>query len=149
MTFTYPIDTDDFKAYFDRDFDYGTAKNTVRDSDITRAMSNAMMVFNNGLFDNDDEIENAFLILTAHCLVKLIGSGNGLYEGQGLGSNGSGPVSSKSGGGLSVSYSLPQQITEDPNLSDYLTTGYGRQYLAIIAPRLVGWMENIPGQTNP
>lgn len=56
----------DFKTYFTRDFPYGTANNTVLDSDITKAIAEANFNFNSALFSTQSEYSMGFLYLTAH-----------------------------------------------------------------------------------
>jgi hypothetical protein len=146
---TTPITVDDFKEYFDRDFVFGTGKETVRESDVQRAIDLAATIFNTSLWDSTAEINSAFMVLTAHCLVKAIEAGGGLEKGLGVASTGSAPVSSKSAGSLNVSYALPEEVTSNPILADFLTTGYGRQYLQMLAPRLVGNMASAESDTNP
>ena len=146
---TTPTPVEAFKTYFDRDFIFGDGKDTVRDSDIQRAIDSAGLIFNSDLWDSATEINSAFQILTAHCLVKTREAGGGLDKGLGIGSTGSAPVSNKSAGSLNVSYTLPTEVTDNPALSDFLTTGYGRQYLQMLAPRLVGNMGNALSDTNP
>lgn len=145
-----PITVEDFKTRFDRDFLFGTTIDTVRDQDIEVAFSQGTMNFNEGLFDSD-EIEEAFSLISAHCLVKLVTAGGGLKSsaGGGIKSSGSGAVASKSAGPLSVSYSLPGSLVNDPILSDLMTTGYGKMYLQILIPRLIGNVVSIKGATLP
>ena len=51
---TPPIDVEDFQGYFDRDFVYGEAINTVREKDIQRAINEASLNFNESLFGTED-----------------------------------------------------------------------------------------------
>lgn len=144
-----PIVVSDFKSYYDRDFIYGTQKNTIRDKDITNAILMALSLFNPGLFEEALQA-TVFYPLVAHCLVKAINAGGGLDSiGQGIGSTGSGVVNNKSAGGMSVSYTIPTDLAEDPILNDLLTTGYGRQYLQVLVPNLIGNVGTAESTTNP
>lgn len=53
-------------------------------------------------------------------------------------SNGGGIVASKSVGSVSESYSIPQWMLNNPTFSMYAQNGYGRKYLSLIQPFLVG-----------
>ena len=147
---TTPIDVDDFKSHYDRDFIFGTTIVEVRDKDIQAAIDRAVMLFNPDLFNTDLEKETVFYPLVAHCLVKALESGGGIdNRGSGTDSTGSGPINSKSAGGLSVSYSLPAELLEDPILNDLLTTGYGKMYLQLVVPLLLGGVTYVEGGTQP
>lgn len=147
---TAPIAATDFKSYFDRDFIYGTDMTTVRDVDINNAISRANMFFNDSLWNSSDDIQSAFLLLTAHFLVRALDAGGGLnLLGAGSRSTGSGPVTQKSAGGMNVSYSLPAELIENPMLNDLMTTGYGKLYLQLVVPNLIGNFGTAYGRTNP
>ena len=55
---------------------------------------------------------------------------------------------SKSVGSVSESYGIPSWIMNDRNLSLYAQTGYGRKYLSLIQPYLVGNVIFTPGRIN-
>lgn len=150
MPTTYPITKDQFKSYFDRDFEFGTAKNTVRDQDIDQAIAEAYAAFNPGLWTAGVDLEIAFELWTAHCLVRRIGSAGGIDNtGRGVKSSGKAPISSKSAGPLSVSYTLPGDMADNPMLFQLLTTGYGMQYAQMLIPRIVGNVGVVAGATLP
>ena len=146
---TAPISASNFKTYFDRDFTFGTAKNTVRDSDITRAIAEAGALFNPGLWTAGVDLEISYEFLTAHCLVMNIIAAGGLdKQGNGPGSTGTFAISSKSAGPASIGYALPD-ITANPILNQFLTTKYGQRYLEMLMPNLVGNAAAITGGTQP
>lgn len=139
----------DFKAYFVREFVYGSTVDKILDADITKALGEATMVFNEGLWNNVGEKSIAFLYLTAHYLVLDIQNAGGIAggtAGKGLNSAGGGIVSSKSVGSVSVSYAVPQYALDSPTLGPYAQTGFGRKYLSLIYPRLIGNVAVISGQ---
>lgn len=147
----YPITVDEFKAYFDRDFTYGLGKTSVRDSDISKAIVQAMTIFNRRLFVNDAELEMAYEYATAHFLVIDIQMAGGLSAkstNQGLKSTGSGIVQSKTVGQVSLAYQWPESIINSPALFQLLRTPYGEKYLQIIAPRLVGNILVVSGNND-
>jgi hypothetical protein len=147
---TAPIEADDFKVYFDRDFKYGATKENVRDSDIDRAIAEANALFNPALWTAGVDLEIAFEFLTAHCLCVNIGAAGGLGESAlGLKSSGSFPVQSKSAGPLSVGYVVPQEMADNPILNQFMTTKYGLRYLELLAPNLLGNFGIGSGATQP
>lgn len=143
------ISVSEFKTYYDRDFIYGTEIDKVRDKDIQAALDNAAMLQNSSIWDSAANAKTAFYLLTAHCLCKIVDSGGGLDQGRGLRSTGKSPIASKGVGGMNISYSLPADLAENPILNDLMTTGYGKMYLQLLTPRLVGNMVSIQGGTNP
>jgi hypothetical protein len=147
---TAPIDKDDFKGYFDRDFTFGSDKASIRDSDIDRAIAEASALFNPGLFVEGEDLEISFEYLTAHCLVSDIIAAGGIDKrGQGISSTGTFAMNSKSAGPLSVGYALPQDIAENPLLNQFLTTKYGQRYLELLMPKLIGNFAIAGGGTQP
>jgi hypothetical protein len=146
-----PTPIESFKAYFDRDFEYGTDKKDVRDKDISKAIDQANLVFNAALWADSASAAIAFKFLTAHYLVKDIQMAGGLNAaaGQGINSTPSFPINSKSAGQLSVSYTLPAEMADSAVLSQYLTTGYGMKYLQLLMPNLIGNVANAAEMTKP
>lgn len=135
-----PATVSDFKAQFDRDFVYGSGKETVRDTDIQRALNEAVSVFNNDLWSSD-EIKFVYLYASAHFLVQNIQMAGGLSsssKGLGINSRGGGITQSKSVGQVSVSYGIPESILSDRTLNQFMRTEYGLRYLQLLGPRLVG-----------
>jgi hypothetical protein len=147
---TPPIAVADFQAYYDRDFVFGTQMNTVRTQDMQNAINRANMLFNPGLWDSAADAITAFQPLTAHCLVKALEAGGGLErEGAGVKSTGSGIVLSKNAGPMSVNYALPESLINNPICSDLMTTGYGKMYLQLVVPRLLGNVRVVRSDVNP
>jgi hypothetical protein len=139
----------EFKAYFDRDFTYGTAKSTVRDADITKALAQANALFNPGLWEAGTDLEIAFHLLSAHCLVTNLNAAGGINGvGRGVNSTGSFAINSKGAGPLSVSYAIPQDMKDNPVLNQFLTTRYGQQYLEMLTPNLIGNVDIALGATT-
>ena len=118
-------------------------QNYVSDTDIERAFAEAKINFNADFFTTPSDAEMVFYYLTAHYLViDLNNALNGLAVGF------SGITSSKSVGSVSESYALPQDIVNNPILSPYLQTGYGRKYLSLILPYLRGNIIFCKGRTT-
>ena len=138
------IDGEDFKAWFTRDFKYATpigftgpisdcTDDYVTDADLTRVFTEASINFNPGLFGEDDALKTCYLYLTAHYLVNDLQTALA-----GVSSAGYFPVSSRSVGSVSESYSIPEWMLKDPNLGSFATTRYGQKYLSLIKPLLIG-----------
>lgn len=147
---TAPITVSDFKSYFTRDFDYGATSDKILDIDISKAIDEASLIFNEGIWADDTEKKIAYYYLTAHFLVKDIQMSGGLdNQKNGLSSSGVHPIQSKSVGPVSVSYGLPQDIINDRVLSQFLSTQYGQKFLQMITPRMIGQILIAPGTTTP
>lgn len=107
--------------------------NYISDNDIERAFAEAKINFNPSLFNDNATAEMIFYYLTAHYLViDLNNAQNPLALGV------MGYTQSKSVGSVSESYGIPQWIMNNRILGSYAMTGYGRKYLSIIQPFLVG-----------
>ena len=138
------ITVTDFKSWFFRDFKYYSPlgmtgsvgecyRNYVTDEDIEKAFTEADMNFNAGLFGEDAQLKMCFLYLAAHYLVNDLQTAS-----DGLNSAGYFPVSSRSIGGVSESYAIPQWMMDDHVLGSFMTTRYGQKYLSLIKPLLIG-----------
>lgn len=143
MAYTQPTVTD-FKAYFTRDFPYGTTNDTVLNSDITKAMGEANFSFNEALFSSQTNYTIGFLYLTAHYLVIDLRNSS-----QGLAGTYAWLETSKSVGSVSQGFSIPQQILDHPILAMLSKTPYGAKYLELISPSLVGQIFSSCGATLP
>lgn len=134
---TLPTDTTNWSLVND------SADNYIQDADIMRAFNEAKVNFNAALFGDDDTVKMVFLYLAAHYLViDLNNAMNPLSMGF------MGFTQSKSVGSVSESYAVPQWMLNNAILSQYATTGYGRKYLSLIQPYLVGNIIFVPGRTT-
>lgn len=118
-------------------------QNYISDTDISRAFVEAKVNFNPRLFPNCEAIRMGFLYLSAHYLVIDL---NNALNPLALGANGF--TQSKSVGSVSESYGLPQWMLNSPIYGLYAQTGYGRKYLSLILPALVGNIIYTPGAIN-
>ena len=134
---TEPTDTTNWEIVKD------SVDNYIQDSDIMRAFKEAKVNFNAGLFEDNDTVKMVFLYLAAHYLViDLNNAMNPLAMGF------MGFTQSKSVGSVSESYAIPQFMTNNAILSQYAQTGFGRKYLSLIQPYLVGNIIFVPGRTT-
>jgi hypothetical protein len=142
------IEVDDFKTYFTRGFTYGTQDEcgnaVVTDDDITMAYGQAKFNFNEGLFSTQEQLKIAFLHLAAHfvCTDRQMAS-------EGLNSQSSFAVNSRSVGSVSESYQIPDWVSKSPVFAALATTRYGLKYLTLIRPRMIGAMTVFQGATTP
>ena len=134
---TLPTDTTNWALIND------SVDNYIQDSDILRAFNEAKVNFNAALFGDDDTAKMVFLYLAAHYLVIDL---NNAMNPIGMGFMGF--TQSKSVGSVSESYAVPQWMLNNAILSQYATTGYGRKYLSLIQPYLVGNIIFVPGRTT-
>lgn len=134
---TLPTDTTNWALVND------SVDNYIQDSDILRAFNEAKVNFNATLFGDDDTVKMVFLYLAAHYLViDLNNAMNPLAVGF------MGFTQSKSVGSVSESYAVPQWMLNNRTLSAYAQTGYGRKYLSLIQPYLIGNLIFVPGRTT-
>lgn len=148
------ITVDDFKEYFKRDFkdnflpkeideNSDEALDYILDSDIEKALDQMTSIMPVSRFE-EEALTIAQYYLTAHCLVYDLRTSN-----SGLASTFEFPLQSKSVGGVSVSYGIPQSYLQNGNYSFYVTSGYGLKYLALLIPRIRGNVAVVGGWTLP
>lgn len=147
-----PVTLAEFKTRFARDFQYGTGLDKVTDTDINTAFADSMPAFNPSLFSSSDG-KLAFLYAAAHFLVMNVQAAGGLQAqpvGQGISNEAQDVIVSKSVGGISMSVMEPPEfIAKSHLLRQFWTTDYGRRYLAMLQPRLVGVVRAIEGPLAP
>lgn len=136
--------TDDFKAYFFRDFPFGQDSSVVMDQDLMNAFSDADVNVNPALFPSQPAYTTGFLLLTAHFLVTNLRSSS-----QGIAGKYSWLQASKGVGSVSESFSIPQRILDNPEFAMLSQTTYGARFLYMVLPLLSGQMFSIYGGTNP
>ena len=134
---TEPTDTTNWEVVKD------SVDNYIQDSDIMRAFKEAKVNFNAGLFGDDDTIKMVFLYLAAHYLVIDL---NNAMNPMAMGFMGF--TQSKSVGSVSQSFALPDFVTRNAALSQYMQTGYGAKYVSLIYPYLIGNVLLIKGKTT-
>lgn len=133
----------DFKAYFTRDFPYGTTSDTVNDLDIQKAIDECAIMINEDLFTSQDSYTLGFLNLSAHYMVTNLRNSS-----QGVMGQFSWLQSSKSVGSVSEAISIPQRILDNPELSMLAKTNYGAKFLFMILPQLTGQIFTVHGRTH-
>jgi len=130
-----------FKAYFVRDFVYGTTIDSIMDSDISKALNEAVRIINRHLIPCK-LLYIAFMYLTAHYLVLDVRMGfNGVQSvGQQI-------VQSNSQG-VSESYSIPPRFVNNAVVNAYAKTDYGLRYLSIVLPNMIGHVSSASETNN-
>jgi hypothetical protein len=145
MSYTNP-QYHDFVAFFAYDWPYGTDPN----QSVTQPQVNAAFMRTNNynlnpcLFGSQSEWNQGYLFLTAHYLVLMIRA-----SGQGLNGQASWVQASKSVGGVSEGFSIPQRILDNPVFAMFTKTNYGMQFLEMMLPRLGGSVGIARGHTKP
>lgn len=131
-----------FKTYFDRgQFVYGPDLPAIRDTDIERAIAEALAAVNFELFPETNLCEQAQYYVTAHFL---------FLDTDAADSNGQ-PVfvqSARSADGLSESLSIPEWMNQD-EFAFYATTYWGQKFLVLAKPYLDGAVFAVQGATRP
>ncbi len=144
MSYTNPS-VADFKAYFTRDFPYGTDSETsVLDTDIAKAFGQSNIGINPALFSNQSAYSICYLLLSAHWLVIDLRASS-----QGINGQFSFLEQSKSVGSVSQSFAIPQRVLDDPYMAMLAKTNYGAKYLQLLLPQLAGQMFVAYGSTRP
>lgn len=115
----------------------------ISDSDIEKAIAECDSLLPLARFENA-VLATAQLYLSAHCLCDIINTSN-----SGLASKISFPVSSKSAGSLSTSYSVPSNFLEREIYAFFLNSQYGLKYLTLLIPRSRGYVGVAYGATTP
>lgn len=134
---TAPTDPTNWELYND------STDNYIQDADILRAFNEAKINFNESFWKDDETAEMVFYYLAAHYLViDLTNRQSPLLLGY------KGLTQSKSVGSVSESYAIPQWMLNNQILGSYAQTGYGRKYLSLIQPYLVGNIILSPGRTT-
>lgn len=117
-------------------------RNYIADWQIEKAMFQAKSQINQNLFGkNENLLKMCYLYLTAHFLII----DNSMFQGNGLSNF---VISSKSVDGVSVSYSIPQSILNNPLYSYLSKTEYGLKYLTYIIPMINGYSRIVVGGTS-
>ena len=133
-TVNIPTNTTDWELYNDSVLNY------CQDTDILEAFAEAKINFNEGLFPDAETALRVFNYLAAHYLTVDFNNA--------LGSNQIGILTSKSVGSVSVGYSIPTWLLNNPTLSMYASTGYGVKYASLIKPYLTGNVFIVSGRTT-
>jgi hypothetical protein len=131
----FPPTVSDFKTYFTRDFNFAPITDAgnldyVIDADITRAITEAQLNFNEDLFS---DVNTVFMYLAAFHLVA-----NFQNSAKGISSQSKFPISSSSVGGVSISFQIPDRYAKDAMIQQYCQNGYGKKYIEFCLPVLVG-----------
>lgn len=135
----------DFKAFFVRDFPYGTDPNeNVLDQDIANAFVETGTIINPGLFGSQSAYTLGFELLAAHYLVMSLRSSS-----QGIAGQFSWLQSGRGVGSVSESISIPQRLLDNPEFAFLSKTNYGARYLMLILPNLTGQIYVSEGTTQP
>jgi len=121
-----------------------TDMDKVVDADIEGGITDALFNGSQSLFDSQTSYARAFLYLTAHCIIVRI-----RMAGQGLASQATWLIASKGAGDVTSSFQIPDRIMRDPMLAAFSSTDYGKMYLQIISPLLVGNIGTAHRRTLP
>ena len=135
----------DFQNFYYRDFPYGPNINTqVTNTDIMKAYQQANLSINQINYLKQGSYTQGYLWLSAHRLCVNINNSS-----QGLNGQFNWGEQSKSVGGVSQSFAIPEQVTKNPVFAAFTKTTYGADYLMDLLPRLTGAMGSVAGHTKP
>lgn len=136
---------EDFKAYFVRDFPFGTnIDEHVLDSDIQKAMLKADAFILTKCFSSQEMFSLGYYFLTAHYLVLSLRASsqgiNGKYEFL---------QTSRSVGSVSEGVSIPESISKNPLYMSFMQSNYGGEYLNMVLPCISTAVFVTEGRTTP
>lgn len=135
----------DFKAYFFRDFPYGTDMDTqVTDQDIAKAYQQTNMMISDKFFRDQASYSVGYYYLSAHFLVTDLQASS-----QGMNGQYAFLEQSKSVGSVSQGFVIPESMTKNPFYAMLVKTTYGAHYFQLIYPQLVGTAYSVRGRTRP
>lgn len=135
----------DFKAYFTRDFPYGTDPNVaVTDADISKAFQLTNINVSQSLWGDQASYSVGYFLLSAHYLVMDL-----RMSSQGINGQFSFLEQSKSVGSISQSFAIPQRVLDNPDWAVLMKTNYGAMWLQLILPQLTGQVFTVLGSTRP
>lgn len=156
----FPPTVADFQTQFreGREFLYGAGFDKVQDLDIDRALNEAGMMFNPGLWDTATPVGTlsegsiAYLYLAAHLMVlniqQMAGGLSAVPRGKGTRNSAEGVVVAAGVGAANVTYQVPPpRVAENAVLMDLFRTTFGQRYMAMIEPRLVGNVAVVSGRS--
>lgn len=134
-----------FKAFFDRDFPFGTDMNTsVREQDVLRAFSEVNTQINQTLYLSQAAYTYGYMYFSAHTLATNLQNSS-----QGMNGQYNWIQQSKGVGPISESFAIPEQIQKNPYFAALTKTTYGNKYLMDLLPRMTGAMGSVFGNTKP
>ena len=138
---TIPITASDFKTYFPKDFVYdsdsGSTPGTISTFDITKAINEADLFINKRIIPAK-LLPTAYYYLSAHFLV--INYRNAFAGVQSVGED---IIQNNNITEVSESYAIPKRFVDNAVINAYARTGYGRKYLSIVLPNLIGNVGSI------
>ncbi len=144
MSYTAPT-VAQFQSQFIRDFPYGTDPNTsVLDQDITNAFNMVDYQINSDFFPDQNSYNMGYLYLAAHFLVLNLRNSS-----QGLSGQYTWLQQSKSVGGVSEGFAIPQRVLDNPDFAMFFKTSYGAMYFQMVWPNLSGQMFAAYRGTQP
>lgn len=156
---SFPPSVADFKSQFRREFVYGDGLNAVEDSDISRALNEAGLMFNPCLWDSTTAVGTssesgiAYMYLSAHLMVlniqQMAGGLSAIPRGKGVRNSAEGVVVASGVGAAHVTYQIPPaRVADNAVLMDLFRTTFGQRYLAMMEPRLIGNVAVVSGRSN-
>lgn len=137
---------------------YGDGFDSVQDADIERALAEASIMFNPGLWDSttpvgtSSEAGIAYMYLAAHLMVisiqQMAGGLSAVPRGKGVRNSPEGVLVSAGVGPASVNYQVPPpRVAENAVLMDLFRTTFGQRYIAMLEPRLIGNVLVVSGRS--
>ncbi len=154
----FPPQVADFKAQFVREFVYESGLDSVTDPDIQRALNEAGIMFNPGLWDSTTLVGTsseggiAYLYLAAHLMVvniqDMAGGLSARARGRGTRNSPTGVAVASGVGPANVTYQAPPpRVAENAVLLDLFRTTFGQRYMAMMEPRLIANVAVVSGRS--
>lgn len=135
----------DFQNFYNRDFPYGDDINkAIGPGDILKGFQQSNTQINVVLYLSQQSYTTGYLWLSAHRLCTNINNSS-----QGLNGQTNWGQVSKSAGGVSESFVIPEMILKNPTFYAFTKTSYGFDYIMDLLPRMVAPMQSVFGNTKP
>lgn len=126
---SYPITLQEFKDYFEGEFNF----NTLKDSQILLMFEEASAQISSCLL-RSKSYKFAYMNLVAFLLYDKYGNGFGMTGSKGT----LGIISSESQDDQSISYAIPEKFLKSPLWSMFSQNPYGLKYLRLVYPCTIG-----------
>lgn len=153
---TPPVTTAAFKAAYGlpqaRDFRFGAGADTVMDSDVARAFTDALQIYNPTLFGVPGN-QSAFMYLVAHFLrvnIQAVGGLQAAPEGLGVENQGEQVLTGAGVSGVTQQFvEPPDRVKRNPIFLQLWGTTYGQKYVGMALLKTTGAVMAVDGPLDP
>jgi hypothetical protein len=135
-----------------RDFVFGDGADTVMDSDVSSAFTDAMQIYNPVLFSVPGG-QTAFMYLVAHFIrinIQAVGGLQAKPEGLGVENQGEQVLTGAGVNGVSTNFvEPPERVKRNPIFLQLWGTTYGQKYVGMALLKTTGAVSVVDGPIDP